>query len=361
MDPERRHCHWHAVPGRVTPSLSNMKNFQSKARSSHNRRRMLAVVLAVLGCWMWSASAPAETDLVDRIVAIVNDDVITLYDLEQALKPYRQQIKELGYSQDQERRMLFKLREDLLNQLIDEKLTDQEVRKYKISVSEAEVDRFLENIKKTSSYTDEQLQEELAREGMTLDEYRKRIKERMLRMQLLNREVKSKIVITEEDVRAYYDAHRDQYAGQKKYHLKHIIIRVSAGSDSGQREAALQKIRLIQERLKAGESFESLADRYSDPELTLKGGELGVFAFDSLAPQVQDAIDGLAAGGISPVVESENGFQIFLVAGIESTPGRTLEEASAEIENKLAEEVVDTHFSQWLENLRSSSHIKVIL
>jgi peptidyl-prolyl cis-trans isomerase SurA len=317
--------------------------------------------MAALQCWIWAATVFAETELVDRIVAIVNDDVISLYDLEQAMKPYRRQIEELGYGTDQERRMLFKLREDLLNQLINEKLTDQEVKKYEISISEEEIDRYLENLKKTNYLTDEQLQDALAKEGMALDDYRNAVKERMLRTRLLNRQVRSKIVITEEEIRAYYDSHKDQYAGEKKYHLKHIIIRVSAVAGSGQRAAARDQMQAILERFKAGESFAALADRYSDPDLTLKGGELGVFAFDSLSPKIQDAVEDLSEGDITAVIESEQGFQIFLVERIESMPSRTYEEAAQEIEDKLAEEIIDTRFDEWLEDLRARSHVKIIM
>jgi peptidyl-prolyl cis-trans isomerase SurA len=338
-----------------------MKNTAVKTRHAGSRPGRPWIVLVLLSCWAWPAGTFAEPELVDRIVAVVNDEVISLYDLEQAMKPYRQQIEALGYGSDQERRMLFKLREDLLNQLVDEKLTDQEVKKYKISVSDEEVDRFIENLKKSNFYTDEQFQAALAQEGMTLDEYRERVRERMLRTQLLNRQVKSKIVITEEDIRSYYEAHKEQYAGEKKFHLKHIVIRVPAMADSARRAAVRRQMAEILERLRAGESFAALADRYSDPEVTLAGGELGVFAFGSLAPRIQEAVRELSPGDLTPVIESEQGYQIFLVERIEDTPTRSFEEAAPEIEEKLVEEVVDTYFAEWLENLRARSHVRIIM
>ncbi len=323
-------------------------------------RRFAHIAVAVL---LGGACAPAaaETELVDRIVAIVNDDVISLYDLEADMRPYREQIEAMGYDENREMRMILKLREDLLNQLIDEKLTDQEVKKYKITVSDAEIDAFLETIKKNSFGSDENFQAALARDGLTLEDYRARVRERMLRTQLLNREVKSKVVITEDDVRAYYEAHRGQYGGEMRYHLKHILMRAPEGTDPARREAVRAEMRSILDRVKAGESFESLADRYSDPTLTLKGGELGTFALSSLSPRIQEAVRGLSQGEVTPLVEGEQGIQIFLVDRVESTEGRSLGEVSAEIENKLAEEIIDRHFSQWLGNLRARSHIKVIL
>ncbi len=89
----------------------------------------------------------------------------------------------------------------------------------KSRVNERDIDKTIERMKEARSFTDEQLREGLARQGMTMAEYRKEIKEQILRTKLVNREVKSKIVITKEDIKAYYDSHLDEYAGEKKYYL----------------------------------------------------------------------------------------------------------------------------------------------
>ena len=107
--------------------------------------RRIGIVLGI-SCVLGSQAA-AQTEIVDRIVAIVNDDVISLYDLNFAIKPYQMQIKQMGYDPEKERKMLFKMREDILNELINEKLTDQQVKKYQISISDKAVDNALENIK----------------------------------------------------------------------------------------------------------------------------------------------------------------------------------------------------------------------
>ena len=121
--------------------------------------------------------AAADNVVVDRIVAVVNEDLITLYDLNEAFQPYEANIRALGYSPEKEREALFKLRADLLNRIIDRKLTDQAIKRNNIEVSEKEIDSALERVKEGRSLTEEDLRAGLAQQGLTMEEYRKNIKE----------------------------------------------------------------------------------------------------------------------------------------------------------------------------------------
>jgi len=157
----------------------------------------------VLGSWAMGTAWAVE--IVDRIVAVVNNEVITYLELQQELRPYQEQIKSRGYDEDEEREMLFKLREDMIYRLIDDKLADQEIKKNNITISEAEVDASIERLKASRMWSDEEFRMALESEGMTLEELRQSMKSQALRNRLVGREVSSKIVITQEEVRAYYD------------------------------------------------------------------------------------------------------------------------------------------------------------
>ncbi len=151
-----------------------------------------------------------RAEIVDRIVAVVNDDVITLIELNNTLKPYTEQIGSLGYSPEKEQKLLFKVRKDILDRLIDQKIEDQEIKRLKVNVSEEQIDHTIERIKETNYLTDEQLRAELAKDGLTMEAYRKKIKSQILRTRLVNLKVKSKIVITKEYVKAYYEKHIEE-------------------------------------------------------------------------------------------------------------------------------------------------------
>lgn len=302
----------------------------------------------------------ADAIVVDRIVAVVNDDLITLYDLNKTLQPYEENIKALGYAPERERETLFKLRSDLLKQLIERKLTDQVIKRNNIEVSQEEIDFALERLKESRSLTDEDLRAGLAQQGLTLEEYRKNIKQQLLRNKLVNLEIKSKIVITEDDIKIYYDAHREKYAGVKKYHLWNIFIRLSEFADEPTKRRAFEKMEAVITKLRQGQTFESLAAEDSDSSTDPKGADLGLYELGELSPQLQKAVGVMQAGDFSPILETDMGYQIIYVQKIAETDPKSLEKVKSEIQETLYTEAVDNRFQAWLEELRKRAHIKVI-
>jgi len=303
--------------------------------------------------------SPESAEIVDRIVAVVNDDIITLFELNRLFQPYADKIRARGYPLEKESKMLFKVREDILNQVIDQKITDQEIKRSKITISEKEIDRTIERIKEANYYTDEDLRAALVKDGLTMEEYRKQMKEQILRKRLVNLKVTSKIVITKEDIKSYYENHSDKYGGEKKYHLRNIIMKVSPLVDEKEKLEVKTRMDEVLAKLKTGQSFASMAMTYSE-SLASEGGDLGLFGLDELSPQLQKAIKGMKAGEFTPVIDTDQGYQIFFVQEIVNTPGKPLEEVSPEIERILFNEIVDNKFQSWLEDLRKQSHIKII-
>jgi peptidyl-prolyl cis-trans isomerase SurA len=320
--------------------------------------RLGAFIVAVI-VFPGSVSAQ-EPQVIDRIVAVVNSDIITLYDLNRAFKPYEENIKALRYPPEKERETLFQVRKDLLDQLIDSKLADQEIERAQITVSEGDIDSTIERLKEARSFTDEQLREGLSRQGMTMEEYRQEIKEQILRTKLVNREVKSKIVITKEDVKAYYDNHRDQYAGKRGYYLFNIFVRLSPGVDTLDRENAMSEIREVRTRLNQGFPFEDMVNELKSSTSRVQGTDLGLYSLEELSEQLRGTVAKLKAGEYSEIIDTEFGPQIVYVQKIQETPTKSLDDIEAEIEEILYNESVDNRYQDWLEDLRKRSWIKII-
>jgi len=299
-------------------------------------------------------------EIVDRIVAVVNDEVITLIELNNTLKPYMEKIQSLGYPQDKEQELLFKVRKDMLDRLINQKIEDQEIKRSKVEISEEQVDKTIERVKETNYLTDEQLRAALAKDGLTIEEYRSKIKDQILRERLVSLKVKSKIVITKEDIKAYYEKHIKEYGGKQKYHLRNIIMKVPLFLGSEKKLEIKAKMDEILEKLKAGESFKALAAKYSESPAASDGGDLGEFEFDALSPQLQNAIEKIKPGEYTSVLDTDQGYQIFLIEEIVNTPGKTLEEMSPEIERILFNESIDNKYQAWIGNLRKESVVKII-
>ena len=318
----------------------------------------------LIGVWVLvftaTATASAASEVLDRIVAVVNEDIILLSELEERMGPYTQRIRQQGFDLDKERQMLFTVRDEMLNRLVDEKLTDQEIKRYDIQVDEAEIDNTIERIKRTNTFTDEDLRRFLEQDNMTMEQYRETIKEQVLRTRLVNYQVKSKIVITEEEIRDYYDNHPEIYGGTLNYHLRNILMRVPDFANDADKQAVSQQMKQIQSRFEAGESFADLAHTYGQGPAAADGGDIGECAKEALSPKIQAALDGLAPGQSTAVLDTDQGYQLFYVEAVNRTEGKPLDSVREEIHQKLFAEVVDKKFLSWLEDLRSQSHIKII-
>ena len=319
----------------------------------------------LLTAWIavWWTMAPEKAacdEIVDRIVAVVNNDIITHLELKKELQPYEEKLAASNYSSDNEEKLRYKVRTEILNRMIDDKLTDQEAKKHNIKMSESEIDSRIEQIKAANLWTDETLREALKREGMTIEAYRESIKRNGIRGKLVNSAVKSKIVVTKEDIRSYYESHLEKYEGDLKYHLRNIIMTVPKGAESDARQAVLEKMNRVYDELKTGAEFESLAKLYSESALAGEGGDLGLIRFVDISPELQQALKGLTAGQYTEVIETDRGYQIVYIEDIAKVGGKTFEEAQAEIERQLYDDLLDEKFKTWLEDLRKNSHIKII-
>jgi peptidyl-prolyl cis-trans isomerase SurA len=276
------------------------------------------------------------------------------------LKPYEENIKALGYSSEKERETLFRVRKDLLDQLIDSKLADQEIKRAQITVSESDIDGTIERMKEARSFTDEQLREGLERQGMTMAEYRKEMREQILRTKLVNREVKSKIVVTKEDIKDYYDNHQDKYAGEKNYYLYNIFVRLSPEADTSEKEDAFRQMVNARARLDQGIVFVDLVNQLTDSSSRVQGTDLGLYRPEELSEQLRGAVEKLNAGEYTEVLDTEFGPQIIYVQEIQETPAKSVDDIESEISEILYNELVDNKYQDWLDELRSRSLIKII-
>lgn len=288
-------------------------------------------------------------EVVDRIVAIVNEDIITLTELNTALRPYIDKIDSAGYTGDQKEKILFKLRTDMLSRMVDRKLTDQEVKKFNITVTDKEIDAAIERLKQAQLMTQEDLETALEKDGMTFADYREKMRLEIMRPKLINYSVKSKVIVTDKDVAAYYAEHQAEYAGVRKFRLSNILV-----SDESAAET-------VWNRLEAGEDFKVLAGELSKAPNAAEGGALGSFALDTLSDQLKVAIGKLEPGQYTNVIPTDQGFQIFFLDEIVESKGNALDEVKDEIQKKLYDSIVEKKFNSWLESLRTKSLIKTML
>ena len=312
----------------------------------------IALILLMIGT--------ARAELVDRVVAVVNNDIILNSDIEQALSVAAAALDQQHYAPSQKQQILQKQRKRILDQLIYDKLTDQQVKRNHIRIGDDEVNATIERIRSVNKMSDQDLRRALELDGISYDDYRKQIKDRMLRTRLVNREVKSKIVITDQDIKAYYDGHQGEYGGHKKVELSHLLIRVSPAAGAAEKARAQDQINDIYKRLQNGEAFDKLASQYSEAPSAQRNGYLGVFDINQLSENIRQAVQKLGPQQFSKVVDTDQGYQIFYITSLTQSGAKPLEEVRAEIQEKLYTELVDKKFNAWIKELRQRSHIQIL-
>jgi peptidyl-prolyl cis-trans isomerase SurA len=263
----------------------------------------------------------------------------------------------LGYPPEKEKQMLAKIRDDVLNQLIDEKLTEQEIKQLNLSVNETEIDNTIERFKTANDMNDREFQKALEEEGISFEAYRKQIRDQILRAKLVNRQVKSKIVITQEEIRTYYERHPERYGPEKRYRLRHIFMRAPTGAGNKERAKKKKQMERVLNELRQGEPFARMARRYSEISAE-EGGLLGLFDFEELSETLRAALKGKAPGEFTGVLETDQGYQIVYIEEIVETPAKALADVSAEIEEKLFQERIKERYETWLEEIRTQSIVK---
>lgn len=314
------------------------------------KKIILLWVLFLAAASLFSETAFSR-QVVDRIVAVVNDDIIRLAELNRAVAPVEAQIRSKGLPDFHEQEEIYKVRSEVLNSLIEEKLADQEIRDAGIFVDERDVDNAIEQVKAMNYYSDEDLRRALAANNVSMTEYREEIRHQILRNKLVNYKIKSKIIITDADIEKYYDNHPEKYGSKKKYFLRNILI-----SDPEKHD----QMRTVDQQLTSGMPFADAARQYSEAGNADDGGRLGFFSLEDLAQNIQNAVKGLSAGEFSEITETDQGLQIFYVEKIEEQGGRSLEAMKDEIRQLLYEESVNQKFQSWIDGLRDSAYIKII-
>jgi len=313
------------------------------------KKRGIVLTAFIFG-FFWAANCVAQEEVVDRIVAIVNDDIVTLAQLDAAVAPYRKNIETSQESSAKKKELMTQIYTQVLNQLVENSLVVQEAKRMGIVVDDSDVDRAVENFKKEHNLDQEGLELGLAAQGMTLEQYRERIREQITQSMIVSRAVRAKIVVTDEEVNAYYKSHYQEFKAKKKYHLKNIIVKDAAD------------LATVRKKLENHVDFSQVAQDYSIGSNASSGGELGTFDISSFSSEIKDALEGVGKGQYTKPVDTGDAFQILYVADIISMgQGPVQGEVEIQIQAILYREHGEAQFKKWMETLKNSAHIKLML
>lgn len=301
--------------------------------------------------------------LVDRCVAVVNDDVITLSELEEEAGPTLLKIKE-QVPAEQLPEVQHKARKEILAQMIDRKLLFQRAEKRGVSVQDAELDAAVERIIEDNNLTMDQFRSQLAQVGTTEEKYRENLKGQIIRSKLIGYEIRSKVVITDEQIEAYYKTMQNQDNTPEGYHILQFGSSWGENGRSATKEEAKKRAEQIREMILAGDNFKELSQNYSDLPSGVDGGDIGVFKKNDLASYMWEAIKNLRPGMISEIIETPAGYQFFKLLSssrdgvIAQAP---LELIKEDIRATLYDQELKKNFDEWVKLLREHSYIEELL
>jgi parvulin-like peptidyl-prolyl isomerase len=297
----------------------------------------------------------AANDVVEGIVAIVNDDIITL----SQYKEYHDSLYQMLRSQiqgDELEKQYNKIKGEILNNMITEVLLLQLAKQKDLNVQD-QLKMSLENLKKQNNIqSDEQLREELRRQGMDYEQFVRQLEDNILKQAVVFSEVDRSVVIDEADVVSYFKAHPEEFIEPEEYKLRAVYLSTEGKSD----EELEARRKEISEKVKAGEDFSALAGEYADSPMKENQGDLGHFKPGELEKVLEEAVVKLKVGEVTPWVQAKNGWYLLKLEEKKESRPLSFDEVKKTIEEKLFSEQRDKRLQEFLKELKEKSYIKIL-
>lgn len=298
---------------------------------------------------------PLEKEVIDEIVAIVNDDIITLSQYKQQHDALYQMLKAQLQGEEFEKQYA-QMKKELLNTMITNLLLLQEARRRGYDARE-QVKLFIDNIKKEYQMdSDDELKRALQRQGMNYEEWIKQREEDFLRQNVIGMDVDRKISIDDSEIVNYHKLHPEEFTEPQEYKLRAIYISSEGKSD----EEVEAKKREINERIESGEDLSDLASQYSEGPEKDSQGDLGSFKKGELESSLEQAVEKLKVGEMTPWLEMKNGWYLLKLEEKKESRLKSFEEARKEIEEKLFSQKRQEKIDEFLKELTEKSYIKIL-
>ncbi|MEZ4483224.1 MAG: peptidyl-prolyl cis-trans isomerase [Syntrophotaleaceae bacterium] len=312
---------------------------------------MRGFLLSLTICLLLSA-LPARAEVVSRIAAVVNDDIITTLQLDERIAA------ELGA--EAVAAMAAPERLLVLDKMVEESLVEQRVKQLGMQIGDEELERAIDDVQRQNNIDRSQLEQALQAQGLTMETYRTQLRKQLLQFKLVGREIRDKTEVTNQETRDYYREHIEDYRENPYIRLSRISFFVPTNSAPDQVSALRALSQQAQIRLRGGEDFEQvLADYQGDKGA--EGGPMGQFGPGELTEPFASAVEGLLPGQYSEVIDTPQGFHILRLN--ELNPGQVadFESVKEQIAKQLIEQKREEALGGWMEELKKAAHIEIKL
>lgn len=302
----------------------------------------------------WARTFLYAADVVDRIVAVVNDDIITQSELEESMLPFIADYR-LRYGEEEFMDKVDEARQDALNRLIEEKLILQEAKRRKITVDEQEIEERLEHVKSRFN-SEEEFRQMLEDSGITMAKLKQRYEEQIMMRKLVNGLVNARVHISPTQIASYYYAHGEDFSTPKMVRFKVLLLKPLPDRNIEQtEELALQ----VLDRIRAGEDFDMLVEQYSQGPNINEGGDMGYMPEGSIIKEIENAISQLEPGRISGLIKTDTSFNIVKLTDRKEAGVKSLTEVTDAIRSRLFQREAELTLREFVNALKKDAYIKI--
>ena len=305
----------------------------------------VAVATGVVG------ASVARARIVERIIARVNNEIITQHQYEEEQAKLREELSK-QYSGAELEAQVREQSKDLLRDLIDESLMVQKAKDLDINV-ETDVVKQLDDIRKKNNYsTLEDLETAIEKEGLNYEDYKDQIRRQLLMRNVMEREIGSRIQLSQADARKFYEAHKEEFKSPGMVRLGQILV----STDKRKPDEAEKRANEALAELKAGQRFAEVAKKYSDGSSAEQGGDVGFMKEGTLAPDIAAVVGKLDINEFSNPIQTKYGYIILKVQERYSPGIPKFEEVEQRVEEVLYEEQMRPRYREYLTRLRKESY-----
>jgi len=317
-------------------------------------------VVALMAALLTPSRLVAQTKgiVIEEIVARVNNDIITLSDLQKAdLELHEEILHDCQGCPTEKLEEQYKDRQkDLLRDLIDQSLLVERAKDMAISV-ETDVIKRLDAVRKQNNIASmEELEKKVEEQGVGWEEYKSQIRNGLLTQEVIRREVGAHINIPSEDVKKYYDAHQQEFVRPEQVVLAEIFLSTEEKSPE-EMSSIEKKADDLRNRVVKGEDFNEMAKRFSEGSTAKDGGYLGTFERGQLSKQLEDVVFKMDKGQMTDVIQTKTGFEVLKVEAHYDAGLQPLDKVENEIMNRLYMQKMQPTMRGYLAQLREQSYV----
>lgn len=303
------------------------------------------VVNLLFFCLLFFVS-PLFSETINKIVAVVGDEFLTFYDLEEMCKPYFERFINPDLPIEEKEKIKDQIRRQILKGWIEESVLKIEAKKYGLDVTDEELERVLKN-EIESIGGEDKLKEYLKKQGISYEEYKEKLRDKLLKIKLVQIQVKGKVLVTDEELKKAYEDAIKNYDASPKYLLSVLIINGDESLASSIYEEILQ-----------GKSFDEIYQTYSQNVQFIKEE---TFKKEELTPEILKELESISPGEVTPVIKRGNQFYIIRLLETEKGVPPSFEEMKEKLYQKLFELKAQKVLEKWIKELEEKRYVKIYL